>query len=258
MSEQQRLLALYRKFPCRTLPNAFWKTSSRLDGGSLDIQCNPEGELIKLSIWHKKTCLAFWCKNPLEEEISSVNLDSLDFALVHTDSLDVFADLSFNRRQPYFHLRHDGPVKRHGIPPGFLFRDAHPETEVEDVVEIIQHCYSNMKVTPTIVREWLARPVYAPDLWVWIVDAESTRKAGLGIAEFDPQVPEASLEWIQVLPEYQKRGLGTAIVAELLHRVEGKVHFTIVSGEVGNPDEAERLYRKCGFTGSDVWWLLVP
>ena len=115
-----------------------------------------------------------------------------------------------------------------------------------------------MKVNPTIVREWLAHPVYAPDLWVWIVEAESERKVSLGIAEFDPQVPEASLEWIQVLPEYQNRGLGTAIVAELLQRVEGKVRFTTVSGEVDNPKEPERFYRKCGFTGSDVWWLLAP
>ena len=258
MSDQQRLLELYRKFPCRTLPNAFWKTSSRLKGGSLDIQYNAEGELKRLSIWHNNECLALWLRSAVEEDISSVNVDSLDFVLVHNDSSAVFTEVSLSRRQPFFRLRHDGPVKRHLPPPGFLFRDARPKAEVEDIVKIIQRCYTNMKVTPTIVREWQAHPVYAPDLWVWIVDAESERNAGLGIAELDPQVPEASLEWIQVLPEYRNQGLGSAIVAELLHRVEGKVRFTTVSGEVDNPNEPERLYRKCGFTGSDIWWLLVP
>ncbi|MDY6866369.1 MAG: GNAT family N-acetyltransferase [Chloroflexota bacterium] len=68
---------------------------------------------------------------------------------------------------------------------------------------------------------WFNHPVFEPDLWVWIMDEEEDQPAALGIAELDNRVPEASLEWIQVLPGYRGRGLGKAIVAELLRRVSG-------------------------------------
>jgi hypothetical protein len=29
-----------------------------------------------------------------------------------------------------------------------------------------------------------------------------------------------------------------------------------VSGEVDNPTAPERLYRRCGFSGSDIWWAM--
>lgn len=184
--------------------------------------------------------------------------DQLEFALVHKSSLPIFSEMPFSRRQPYFRMRHDGAVTDYNCPPGFIFRDAKPAVEKEAVAGIIQRCYSNVKVNSKTVQGWLDHPVYRPNLWIWIVEADTKRKAGLGIAELDPSVPEASLEWIQVLPEYQNRGLGTAIVAELLNRVEEEVQFTTVSGEMDNPNQPKRLYRKCGFTGSDVWWLLAP
>ena len=69
-------------------------------------------------------------------------------------------------------------------------------------------------------------------------------------------IPEASLEYIQVLPEYRGRGLGECIVLELLTRLHGCVEFTTVSGEVESRTNPEGLYRRCGFRGDDVWWLL--
>jgi ribosomal protein S18 acetylase RimI-like enzyme len=79
----------------------------------------------------------------------------------------------------------------------------------------------------------------------------------LGIAEINRKVPEASLEWIQVLPNYRRLGIGTALVRELCMRVWPEVDFITVSGKVHSDSQPEKLYRCCGFTGSDVWWLLV-
>jgi len=257
MENQQRLLEVYREFPCRTLPNAFWKTAARLDEGSLDILYNAEGELIRVSIWYQQDCLAFWCKHPSDQPLSYAKPDRLAFALVHEDSLPAFPKGRFKQRQSYFRFHHEGPVKHLVCPPGFVIKDAHPEAEVDEVVRVIQGCYANMHVNPEIVRSWQAHPVYASELWVWIEEVETGEKAGLGIAELDPEVPEASLEWIQVLPEFQNRGLGTAMVAELLQRVEGRVLFSTVAGELENPKDPERLYLKCGFSGSDIWWYLA-
>ena len=79
---------------------------------------------------------------------------------------------------------------------------------------------------------------------------------GLGIAEVDRMIPEASLDWIQVLPEYRGKGLGECIVLELLDRLRGRVEFTTVSGEVENQSNPEGLYRRCGFGGDGIWWVL--
>jgi len=69
-------------------------------------------------------------------------------------------------------------------------------------------------------------------------------------------VPEASLEWVQVHPAYRGKGLGKALVNELSQRALEEVAFLTVSGEVESEFQPEQLYRRCGFTGDDVWWLL--
>jgi GNAT superfamily N-acetyltransferase len=60
----------------------------------------------------------------------------------------------------------------------------------------------------------------------------------------------------QVLPTHRGRGLATALVLELLTRVQKRSAFTTVSGRVNNDTSPERLYRLCGFTGEDVWRVL--
>lgn len=103
---------------------------------------------------------------------------------------------------------------------------------------------------------WTHHPVYTKRLWLWIVDAQRGRRVALGIAELDPDIPEAALEYIQVLPAHRRRGLGAALVNELLARAHSQVAFTTVSGELANPWNPAALYRHCGFTGDDVWWVL--
>ena len=257
MGNKQEFLEIYRNFPCRTLPNAFWKTAARLSEAALDIVTSAEGELCKVSIWRQQGCLAFWCKDPSVEALDPANLDRLDFVLVHEGSLAVFEQAAFKQRQAYFRLCHTGPVRHQVCPAGFVFKNADPKEEVDEVAQYIQRCYSKIRVNPDIVRSWHTHPAYAPELWVWMEDADTGEKAGLGIGEFDPEVPEASLEWIQVLPEFQNQGLGSAIVAELLSRVKGRALFETVAGELDNPKDPESLYRKCGFSGLDVWWYLA-
>ncbi|MFX0205782.1 MAG: GNAT family N-acetyltransferase [Candidatus Hodarchaeota archaeon] len=91
---------------------------------------------------------------------------------------------------------------------------------------------------------------------IWVIDEIKNTPAGMGIAELDMTIPEASLEWIQVLPEYRNQGIGKAIVIELLNRYKDKVKFITVSGKVNNQTNPEELYKKCGFKGRDIWWVL--
>ncbi|MFR8331962.1 MAG: GNAT family N-acetyltransferase [Oscillospiraceae bacterium] len=70
------------------------------------------------------------------------------------------------------------------------------------------------------------------------------RHRGVGPADW-----ELALEWIQVLPEYRRRGVGQLIVRELLYRMAGIARFATVSGRADSESHPEALYRKCGFEG---------
>jgi ribosomal protein S18 acetylase RimI-like enzyme len=91
---------------------------------------------------------------------------------------------------------------------------------------------------------------------VWVIDRESGTPAALGIAELDESVPEASLEWIQVLPAYRRLGIASALICELQRRVEGLVAFTTAAGRLDNATHPEEVYRRCGFEGQDRFWVL--
>lgn len=89
-----------------------------------------------------------------------------------------------------------------------------------------------------------------------IKDNQTGNIAATGIAELDREIGEGVLEWIQVSGNYRRCGLGSYIVFELLWRMKDKAGFATVSGQCHNPTNPEELYRKCGFTGSDVWHVL--
>ena len=56
--------------------------------------------------------------------------------------------------------------------------------------------------------------------------------------------------------KWEEKGLAKYIVSELLWRLKGKAGFATVSGQCNNSTNPEKLYRKCGFTGNDVWHIL--
>ena len=129
--------------------------------------------------------------------------------------------------------------------------------EVTEVVSISNACYKDLQVTLEQMIEYTQTPVYHPDLWIFAVDAASGQRAGCGIADFDSETGELILEWIQVLPDYCKKGIGTMIVNELLCRKPAGARFATVSGRAGDRSNPEGLYRKCGFPGQDYWHVLT-
>jgi len=257
MDYEQKLLQHYREDPCRTLPNAFWKTANHMQNSRLSIRRDDSGRLSALALWREAHLMALWTGNPNDHPLSPRQVSQVPFALVHDRALSIFAKREFSRREPYFRLRHQGTIIESTCPTGFVYQDVNTETQIDAVSELIQACYQNLAVNSKTVGEWLNHPVFDPDLWIWVIDENTGQPAGLGIAELDWHVPEASLEWIQVLPHYQQQGLGKAIVAELLRRIPAEIAFTTVAGKADSVVQPEKLYRQCGFTGSDVWWLLA-
>jgi GNAT superfamily N-acetyltransferase len=251
----QQLLEIYRKHPCRTLPNAFWKTAAHLPNSDLDVKLGPEGELSSVAIWGGPRLLAFWCSDPMDPHLSVQEITRAPFALVHEGALPVFAQREFIQRRAYFRLSHQGAILASEPPSGFGFEPVRPVADIDALVQLISTCYPSMYITRAVVRGWLQHPVYDPSMWLWVVHLKTGDKAGLGIAERDRQVPEASLEWIQVHPAYRKRGVGRAVVTELVRRAADHVSIITVSGEFENAHQPALLYRRCGFGGEDIWWL---
>lgn len=256
MDQLNLLREIYARYPCRTLPNAFWKTAANINESRLVVTWGDAEEPASLAIWEGERLMSFWCADPAAHPLKQEEIDSASFALVHQNALPVFAKRDFAVRRPYFRLVYEGEKSDRSCLTSLAFEHFRPEEDIEGVVRLIGASYENIKISTEIVEGWMFHPVYDPDLWLWVIDLETGEKAGLGIAEKDLQVPEASLEWTQVLPAFRGKGVGKAIVTELLRRVSGSVRFTTVAGELENVHQPERLYRRCGFTGEDVWWLL--
>ena len=172
--------------------------------------------------------------------------------IVH-DSIYLSGDYSQYADEPYFRLRHD--LKNIGtttLPEGYSLYPA----KLHEFALHIQSCYDDIGLTLEEIQHYTKRRVYDPSLWLAVVDNRSGEIAASGIGELDPECQEGVLEWIQISQEHRRKGLGTFIVTELLHRMKGKASFCTVSGKRNNPMLPEALYRKCGFQGNDVWHIL--
>ena len=174
--------------------------------------------------------------------------------IVHARDYDAVSFAEFTD-DPYFRLKHD----LQGIPLAdkrFVCRTA-GEDDLPLMAEIINRSYTDLSVTVEQLQGYRNTPAFEPDLWIIVKDAALSEIVGCGIADVDPEAREGIMEWIQVLPEHRGRGAGQFIVNELLRRMQDCADFTTVSGKVNNATNPEGLYRRCGFTGEDVWHILT-
>ena len=158
--------------------------------------------------------------------------------------------------EPYFRLQHTLA----GIPSITLDGISVISAGQKDIplfVDVINRSYTDLSVTPEQLAGYTRTEAYCPELWIMAVDDASGCIAGCGIADFDGELREGILEWVQVLPAYRGKRIGSLIVSELLMRMERIADFATVSGKINNPPSPERLYRKCGFAGNDVWHILT-
>lgn len=157
---------------------------------------------------------------------------------------------------PYFRLMHD--LKDIGLVGcGMYVARTAAEDDLPLMVELINRSYDDLSVTLEQMHGYRRTAVFAEELWIIASDAETLAPVGCGIADFDPEAKEGILEWIQVLPEHRGRKAGRFVVTELLRRMADRAAFATVSGRINNVTSPEMLYRKCGFTGNDVWHILM-
>ena len=155
--------------------------------------------------------------------------------------------------EPYFRLIHNlKGLAKPVLPQGYSLCTA----TLSEYAAHISSCYDGIGINEGELRSYTLRPVYDAALWLAVKDDHTGTIVATGIAELDREVGEGILEWVQVSQDHRRKGLGRYIVSELLWRMKDKTDFATVSGQCNNPTNPERLYRKCGFTGNDVWHIL--
>ena len=88
-----------------------------------------------------------------------------------------------------------------------------------------------------------------PDLF--LVAEEDDKVVGVVFASYDGR--QAIIHRLAVLPEYQKRGIGSELMTELMGRLEqmGEIRITVHAGE----EYVIKSFKKFGFEKSDVSYL---
>ena len=130
------------------------------------------------------------------------------------------------------------------------------EHDKDQLIKMINHCYKheNILIDESDINRWMNNPTYNKSLWVKIV--KNNKIIASGIAEYDSKLKEGIIEWVQVLPEYRNKGYGKDIVNYLLKQLRNlDAGFVTVSGSLDNKTKPEKLYRKCGFIGDDIWYI---
>jgi len=258
MNFREALISTYRQNPCQVLPNALWKALARLEQLQTSVRIE-NGAAQRLAAFDEKRLLVYWTRDRGERLDFNRPLAELELALIHQDYLHAVSQTAhFPVQKPYLRLIYCGSNQptRVSVPAGFSLKAVKMPQEAEQVAGLIGRCYRDLQPSAATVVSWTRQPVFDPALWLWVVDEVQGNPVGLGIADIARDLGEGSLEWIQVLPDYRGRGLGRCIVLALLARLKQRTAFITVAGLAGDRTDPEALYRRCGFTGSDVWWLL--
>ena len=157
--------------------------------------------------------------------------------------------------EQYFRLKHD-LQKLPALAIGGCEIATAEQEDFKDICNVINQCYTDVNMTMQKLQKLTVTPVYDPSLWIVARKRSGGRIIGCAIGDLDCICREGILEWVQVLPEYRRQGIGTLMVSTLLERMSGKASFATVSGRVDNRTNPEKLYRKCGFSGDDIWHIV--
>jgi ribosomal protein S18 acetylase RimI-like enzyme len=250
-SVRQALTALYLQDPCGTESTALWKVWKTPD---LRATLNSLNGTLQRLVLETDTLLRTFYQT---EPPYALSLGAYETAILHARYLDG-PDRTGMVDERYFRLLHDlANTASDRLPGGYAFAPVEMPRQADTMAALISACYGGTMPDAGEVVAWTQSPVFHPDLWVAVIETDGRTPVALGIAELDPQVGEGSLEWIQVLPGHRGRGVGTALVCRLLRLLTERAAFATVSGAMNHSHAAERLYRRCGFKGDDVWHVFI-
>lgn len=252
---QQALLSAYLQDPCGVLPGPIWRYFDMTEQADTDFSID-NGQVSYLKLQRGRRLMLCWYREQAYSLISDEELTRIDYAVLHQDQIENFDTASFDHT-PYFRMitrRVNFPQVE--PPAGFVLKNANPLDEAGLINEMLSLCYSDDHPAPETILSWSSHPVFEPDLWLLMMDAREKSPVGLAVAEYDRRQHEGIILWAQVVPGYQGKGLGKTLVLELMRRLQGRAKFTTVSGQQYNDTRPDILFRKAGFSGDDIWWIM--
>jgi GNAT superfamily N-acetyltransferase len=253
---RKALAQVYHQTPCQVLPQPLWQALDSLDAYETAFASDQQG-ITRLEAWQGNHLHIYWRRSGRQPSLLiNRRLEFQQSAVIHQDFLDAPTVAGFDGFASYYRLIRRGDAEATAtLPDGYRF--AGVVESPEEVQAVITHLEQNDPSGELAAfGDWLNSPVFTADLWLWVVSEATEQPVGLGIGEIDPEHREAVIRWVQVLPDVQRQGLGRASVHELLRRIADRADFTTVSGPVEDRNNPGAFFRRCGFTGDDVWWVL--
>lgn len=240
---------LYLQNPCQVSDLAFWKLARMLQqSDTYSERKNGNTYLYALQDQH---LVFYWSEDRQRFLMTPREIAGLEFLVLHSDYYRLIADqmAGYLVRESHpllydFSFNHELEYSEEFLVTDYDFAQ---EQDHMDAAAMLNHCYDADHHTPDELVGWTELPVFDQSLWLWIRNRMSGEAAGLAISTYQAGIRETYLDWIQVLPEYQGRGLGRRLVSETIRRAKDRSDIIRVTGT------ADRFYQKCGFSGTESW-----
>lgn len=177
--------------------------------------------------------------------------------IIHDENFDKNILVNYDDER-YFRLIHcfdsEEKLEKPVLPQGFYLGNSSDYA----LVNQINSCYDDIVADFSQVREWKRRRVFNENLWLMVFSGH--KLVASCISEIDKDcgnLGEGAIEWLQVSPKYRKLGLGEFLIKETFFRMKGKADFITVSGKADTSTNSQKLYRRCGFEGNDMYHVLT-
>jgi len=257
MDYHQLLKKLYETKPDHVSNIAFWKLIHFADTAEIHYKEDAYNHL-----WIVKDNRLFFYYSWKEEGqgivenrekllFSKEDLEAYDLVILNQtqyDLLDYQPD-HVEISQPFVYAGQEIPLRDQTL-EDFDLRAFDFERDYDEAALIINRAYDWASYTGDHVKAFKESPAYDPDLWVWLVEKKTGKKAALGIGDFYSPIKEGSLDWVQVDPDFSKRGLGKYLVKVLVDRIVSKGGTIRVTGI------ADAFYQSCGLVTEEKWYIL--
>jgi ribosomal protein S18 acetylase RimI-like enzyme len=138
------------------------------------------------------------------------------------------------------------------LSPGYVIRAAHGPAEAAALAGVHASSFGS-KWTPEMYRELMGTPGYDP-MRELVAIAPDGKFAAFTVMWFDTRNGTGLFEPVGTGSNYRRRGLGTALLAQGMHRMRSAgLHTAMVMYEASNPASGG-LYRSVGF--EPTWTIL--
>lgn len=190
---------------------------------------------------------------PLYKEL---RIDKRGFEVIHDESIHTSKNISGQRHDKFFRLKHDLNNIYSFEVEGFCIAAVDFTSDKSVIRELINLSYIDISISDEEIEFMIRDRVFFGKLWIYIVEENTERKVALGICHFDRIVNEVVFDWIQVLPDFRGKGIGKMLISYLLLHTPKEAEFATVSGDIENHNSPEMVYRSCGFEGNDIWHII--